>query len=209
MTTEFRLYDKVNCSIFDLIGTLEPDQTKSLGLLFANSVGALNVFLRLVGMSVKQCDKYVVDCEPRSILKKRFDILVRFYKNNLPMEAVLVEAKSVNVSNASKRAAVQLKNYSSFNQLNGFNKQLCVTLTRDTKLLTTNGVKSVTWSQFISSLYDYAIKTKDKIAYDYISYILSIQGNMNYYEEDILSIPARLTLSGVSKYGIYECPTTG
>lgn len=209
MTTEFRLYDKVNCSIFDLIGALEPDQTKSLGLLFANSVGALNVFLRIIGMSAKQCDKYVVDCEPRNIKKKRFDILIRFYKNNHPIEALLVEAKSVNVSNASKRAAVQLKNHSSFNQLNGFSKQICVSLTRDTALSTAAGVETVTWSQFISSLHDFAIKTKDKIAYDYINYIMSIQGNMNYYEEDILSIPAGKTLTAILKSGIYECPIVG
>ena len=125
---EFRLYDRVNCSIFDLIGSLEPDQTKSLGLLFANSAGALNAFLGLVGMSVQQSDKYVVDCEPRNIALKRFDILVRFYRYNTPLEALIIEAKSVNLSNASPEAVTQLVNYSGFNHLIGFNKQTLVTL---------------------------------------------------------------------------------
>ena len=206
---EYRLYDKVNCSIFDLIGTLEPDQTKSLGLLFANSKGALNVFLGLLGLSFKQYNKYIVDCEPRNIAKKRFDILIRFYNNNSPSEALLIETKSVKVSNASKRAIVQLQSYSGFNKLNGFSNQVCVTLTRNTTLSIKNGVISVTWSQFISKLHNYAIKSKDKMAYNYVNYIMSIQGNMNYYEEDILSIPAGLSYSAILKSGIYICPTTG
>ena len=30
---EFRLYNKLNCSVFDMIGKKEPDQTKGLGYL--------------------------------------------------------------------------------------------------------------------------------------------------------------------------------
>jgi hypothetical protein len=206
---EFRLYDKVNCSIFDLIGSLEPDQTKSLGLLFANSEGTLNVFLSLIGMAVKQANKYVVDCEPRNIAQKRFDILVRFYHNNIPLEALIIEAKSVNLSHASQKAIIQLVNYSGFNHLIGFNKQTSVIITRDTELFQKSGVISITWSQFISALHAYAIKAKDEMAFNYVKYIMSIQGNMNYYEEDILSIPASRSLPAILKSGIYECPTTG
>lgn len=206
---EFRLYDKANCSIFDLIGILEPDQTKSLGLLFANSEGSLNVFLKLIGLSVKQYDKYVIDCEPRNINKKRFDILVRFYHNNSPLEALLIEAKNVNALHATNKAVIQLKNYANFNHLKGFKRQTRVTLTRDTSLAIQNGIKSITWSQFISGLYNYSIKKKDDMAYNYVKYIMSIQGTMNYFEDEILSIPAGRSLSAILKSGVYECPIAG
>ena len=208
---EFRLYDRNNCSVFDLIGKLEPDQTKGLGLLFSKSVGALNEFLGLIGLSVKQYDKYVVDCETRDFNNKRYDILIRFYRNNNPLEAILLEAKGVGVSHASHQAISQVKNYASFQsyQLNGFQKKTLVTLTHDTSFLNNNQVKSITWSQLISAFFKYARKQKDDLAYDFVNYLLSIEGSMNYYEEDILSIPAGKTLAAILKSGIYECPVVG
>ena len=47
------------------------------------------------------------------------------------------------------------------------------------------------------------------MAYNYVNYLMKIQGNMNYYEDDILSIPAERTLPAILESGIYECPTTG
>ena len=206
---EFRLYDRVDCNIFDLIGRLEPDQTKSLGFLFAKSTGSLGVFLNLIGKSRMKFTKYVVDCEPRSSTNQRFDILLRFYQMNCPVEALLIEAKSVNAHNASKRASVQLANYTGFSQLAGFHNTTQIVLTRDTLLPVANGFKSVAWSQLVSDLFNYAIKQKDEMALNYIKYLLSIQGHMNYYEEDVLAIPAGKTLKAVQQSGIYECPTIG
>ena len=208
---EFRLYDRNNCSVFDLIGKLEPDQTKGLGLLLSKSEGALNEFLSLIGLSVRQYDKYVVDCETRDFKNKRYDILIRFYRNNNPLEAILLEAKGVGVSHASHQAISQVKNYASFQsfQLNGFQKKTLVTLTHDTTLLNSNQVKSITWSQLISAFYEYAKNQKDDLASDFVNYLLSIEGSMNYYEEDILSIPAGKTIAAILKSGIYECPIEG
>lgn len=59
---EFRKYDKVNCTIFDLIGgDLEPKQTMALGFLFCKLRSALKAFLKLIGVKVA-FDKCIVDC---------------------------------------------------------------------------------------------------------------------------------------------------
>ena len=206
---EFRLYDKVDCSIFDLIGKLEPDQTKALGILFAKSMSSLNSFLSLIGKSHIRFDKYVVDCEPRDINNKRFDVLIRFYRKHLLLEAILIEAKSIKVSNSLHRSVKQLIGYANFNQLNGFTNQTLVTLTRDTKINTHSamgvGVKSITWSQLISALRG----VKDSLANDYVRYITSIQGTMNYYDKEILAIPAGMSLPAILASGLYVCPANG
>ena len=80
---EFRLYDKVNCSVFDLIGKHEPHQTKSLGLLLAKSEKSLKTFLKLIGLSSICYDEYIVDCEPRNVCGKRFDILIYYCPLNM------------------------------------------------------------------------------------------------------------------------------
>ena len=127
------------------------------------------------------------------------------------MEAILLEAKGVGVSHASHQAISQVKNYASFQsyQLNGFQKKTLVTLTHDTSFLNNNQVKSITWSQLISAFYEYAKKQKDDLVSDFVNYLLSIEGSMNYYEEEILAIPAGKTLAAIPKSGIYECPIKG
>lgn len=202
---EFRLYNKYNCSFFDLIGRLEPHQTKSLGVLLAKSQVAFNSFLKLIHLKIDY-DKYVIDCEPRDIQNKRFDILIRFYKRNQPVEAILIEAKSIKVSNASTKAINQIQNYSQSNYLWGFQKQTLVTLTRDIQLNTnSNNIISITWSQLISALHG----AKDEMTRDYINYLTRIQCSMNYYEREIQAIPAGMSLSAIQASGLYECPTTG
>lgn len=204
---EFRLYDKVNCSVFDLIGKHEPHQTKSLGLLLAKSEKSLKTFLKLIDLSSICYDEYIVDCEPRNVCGKRFDILIRFYKNRQPLKAVLIEAKGVNVTNASSHAIVQIQNYYNFYQLNNFINQVRVTLTRDIKLSKQNNIITITWSQLIAEFYK--LRKQDEMVNDFISFIMSIQGNMNYYEEDILAIPAGSSIKAVIRSGLYECPVVG
>ena len=67
---EFRIYNELNCSIFDLIGNKEPDQTKSLGYLLVKSPIAMKCFLQLMKFDAKEQKKllnsnyrYVVNCQ--------------------------------------------------------------------------------------------------------------------------------------------------
>ena len=51
---EFRIYNKMNCTLFDMIGHKEPDQTKGLGYILANSKEAMNIFLGLIQKTYKR-----------------------------------------------------------------------------------------------------------------------------------------------------------
>lgn len=101
---EFRRYDKLNCSFFDLIdGDLEPKQTMALGYLLAESQLALTMLLRLLKIKVSY-DNYIVDCEAQRkdvSNNDRIDILIRFYKNYWPQLAIIIEAKSVRANTGS------------------------------------------------------------------------------------------------------------
>src|SRR5690606_14843320 len=46
------------------------------------------------------------------------------------------------------------------------------------------------------------------LARQYLDFLLQIDRSMNYYEKEVLSIPAGKTLSRVVKHKIYECPDT-
>ena len=218
---EFRRYNKVNCSLFDLIsGDLEPKQTMALGYLLAKSESALKVFLKLIGVSKPNYDKYVVDCEAqkkRLNSNSRIDILIRFYKNNHPLQAIIIEAKSVSAAVSSSAVVVQLLSYSSgFKQLNGFPQIDLVALTKVLLPLKSTvplsppiqSIQSITWTQLVSAFHDLTKKKEETLITEFINFITTIEGNMKYYEEEILAIPAGKTRKAVMASGIYECPAT-
>lgn len=211
---EFRLYNKVNCSFFDLIGHKEPDQTKSLGYLLAKSKTAMEAFLSLicdkkaVKQSVKQlCSyKWIVDCEELNDEKKRADIIVRFYDEYTPKQAFLIEAKSASIysNTKSKSARNQIDRYKGL--LKEFGKKtLLITLTNvinageDYK-----GIKQITWSRVIDTFYKR--KSIDVLISDFINYFNSIQGTMNFFDKEVMSIPYGQSEAAVKDSNLYECP---
>lgn len=203
---EFRKYDKINCTIFDLIGgDLEPKQTMALGYLFSKSRSALNAFLKLIGVKVT-FDKCIVDCEPRRNEEDnndRIDILLRLYQDEHPVKAIIIEAKSVKAKTSEVVANNQVQKYVSFPQLKGFSNIETVTLTQDVKTLV-EGSTSITWLELVNELSK--DPQKEPIIKDFINYILNIKGNMKHYEEEIVSIPAGNSYEAVVSSGIYECP---
>lgn len=204
---EFRKYDKINCTIFDLIGgDLEPKQTMALGYLFSKSRSALNAFLKLIGVKVT-FDKCIVDCEPRRNEEDnndRIDILLRLYQDEHPVKAIIIEAKSVKAKTSEVAANNQVQKYVSFPQLKGFSDKDTVTLTQDVKTLV-EGSTSITWLELVNELSN--VQGKEPIIKDFINYILNIKGNnMKHYEEEIVSIPAGNSYEAVVSSGIYECP---
>lgn len=204
---EFRKYDKINCTIFDLIGgDLEPKQTMALGYLFSKSHSALNAFLKLIGVKVT-FDKCIVDCEPRRNEEDnndRIDILLRLYQDEHPVKAIIIEAKSVKAKTSEVAANNQVQKYVSFPQLKEFSNIETVTLTQDVKTLV-EGSTSITWLELVNELS--RVQGEEPIIKDFINYILNIKGNnMKHYEEEIVSIPAGNSYEAVVSSGIYECP---
>ncbi len=204
---EFRKYDKINCTIFDLIGgDLEPKQTMALGYLFSKSRSALNAFLKLIGVKVT-FDKCIVDCEPRRNEEDnndRIDILLRLFQDEHPVKAIIIEAKSVKAKTSEVAANNQVQKYVSFPQLKDFSNIETVTLTQDVKTLV-EGSTSITWLELVNELS--RVQGEEPIIKDFINYILNIKGNnMKHYEEEIVSIPAGNSYEAVVSSGIYECP---
>lgn len=204
---EFRKYDKINCTIFDLIGgDLEPKQTMALGYLFSKSRSALNAFLKLIGVKVT-FDKCIVDCEPRRNEEDnndRIDILLRLYQDEHPVKAIIIEAKIVKAKTSEVAANNQVQKYVSFPQLKDFSNIETVTLTQDVKTLV-EGSTSITWLELVNELS--RVQGEEPIIKDFINYILNIKGNnMKHYEEEIVSIPAGNSYEAVVSSGIYECP---
>lgn len=204
---EFRKYDKINCTISDLIGgDLEPKQTMALGYLFSKSRSALNAFLKLIGVKVT-FDKCIVDCEPRRNEEDnndRIDILLRLYQDEHPVKAIIIEAKSVKAKTSEVAANNQVQKYVSFPQLKDFSNIETVTLTQDVKTLV-EGSTSITWLELVNELS--RVQGEEPIIKDFINYILNIKGNnMKHYEEEIVSIPAGNSYEAVVSSGIYECP---
>lgn len=205
---EFRRYDKINCSLFDLIdGDLEPKQTMALGYLLAKSQTALKRFLNLTNIKPGKYDKYIVDCEAQKRQtnnNKRIDVLIRFYKNSVPQIAIIIEAKSVRAGTNPAKAATQVASYNSgFQQLTNFKNIELVVLTKESSVLHSK-IHSITWTELISELHK--SNKNDELISDFINYIINIKGGMNYYEEEILAIPAGKTITAVKTSGIYECP---
>lgn len=204
---EFRKYDKLNCTLFDLIsGDLEPKQTMALGFLLAKSKVALTRFLKLIKCDIKY-DKVIVDCEAQRKQinnNDRIDILLRFYFQNKPQKALIVEAKSARVNISAQLAATQATKYiDGFYQLADFASNIeAISLTREVKSITQS--ISISWSEIITTLSD--VSSRDELIKDFINFFLNIKGSMKYYDEEILSIPANDTYDAIMKSGIYECP---
>ena len=231
---EFRLYNRtsetgitttrINCSIFDLIGNSEPDQTKGLGYVLSESPTAMQLFLGLLGVKedlhplLKQ--RWVVDCELIQCTdghkSLRADIIIRFYDGFKPSKAIVIEAKSANAPISNEKAASQVQNYNNrFIQLEQYDQTniILVTLTTAVEYLNNGGVISVTWQDvrdaFSSNIVKKAPYHEYKIITDYINYINHLHNAMNYYDNEILSIPAGDSLAAVKDSFIYECPDSG
>lgn len=213
---EYRLYNKVNCSLFDLIGHDEPAQTKCLGYLLAKSSKAMEAFLELLypnNPKVKKLLKYkwVVNCELRQptvgAKSVRADFIIRFYNGFNPELAIIIEAKSAtSFSSASMSAIHQVMHYRKmFTFLNAFSNIELVTLTNFISYSHSNGnVIQIRWNDVISELY---IKSqKEELITEFINYYNKIMGTMNFYDAEVLSIPAGRTGSLIDKCYIYECP---
>lgn len=216
--TEFRLYNRLNSSFFDLIeGHQEPKQTKGLGLLLSSSTEALKTFLSIIypndRLKIKTLLKArcVIDCESRQNITEsnnyRADIILRFYDGIIPLRAIFIEAKSVSIVAKSYKITEQVQSYlKSFQILSEFKDIDVVLLTRNRIICSDKKMLSLTWSDILERFIPLA--ETDKLIKDYCSFLTNIKGSMKFYEKEVISIPTNKTLEYVedSEIAIYECP---
>ena len=227
---EFRLYNKLNCSVFDLIGNKEPDQTKGLGYLLSASHKAMQLFLSLLFPNEKNevlCmlkKRWVVDCEMIQKTQKkqsvRADIVILFYDRYMPYKAIVIEAKSVKGHLTNLYATTQVENYRKlFHSLSQFSDEQVTLVTLTTAICLDSRyphIKTLTWQNlrtvFTECKGDRNTTLQEiQLIKEYAKFINQIQGSMNYYDEEVLTIPAGDTIQYVRnpECAIYECPIRG
>lgn len=224
--TIFRCYDtstRKNCNstivgngIFDLIGTDEPCQTKSLGYVLARSEKAMKSFLKCIyGKKNREVaklmdDKYSIDCElmlPKADGNSRLraDIVINFPQNKT---VIIVEAKTVKNKCNVNDAISQGINYATLMRDNNlidketFDNKIVVGLTNDDECCPSG--KVIKWSDIINSFDN----IDDYLVTDYKNYLLKNSRYMNYYDVEVLSISAQYSIKGVEQVGVYECPAS-
>ena len=190
---EYRIYNRINCSLFDMVGHHEPDQTKSLGYILAKSVEAMKIFLSLIQINNKQIAfltslKWVVKCEekivPGSKKSQRTDIVIRFYDNNVIKMIIIIEAKSIKARVNPQMIISQLLSYKKkYSALYASTQNImCVTLTNISIVLSIfsyNGIYSLTWLEIIRRFHLLAAKSKTKVheaqlISDFVNYLVNI-----------------------------------
>lgn len=208
--------DVVGNSLFELIGTTEPEQTKSFGYILARSEYAMKSFLELVYTKISKSERgknvhdlmkenYSVDCELMLQSDKgsndRADIVIRYPESQY---AIIVEAKSMKIKASSKAAVFQGQSYA--NKL-VIQKKAVISLTNNQE-----SGNCVLWSEIVD-MFDKIIRdNRNKnvsldLERDFLNYLLKIKGLMNYYDIEVLSISADRSINGVRKTGIYDCPS--
>ena len=226
---QYRLFNRPNSSIFDLLDYTEPSQTKALGYLLAKSPLAMKNFLELL-YPQKQVNnlillKWVVDCEYRRINKntstQRVDILIRFFDNYIPVLAIIVEAKSIGVGTSALAAAQQANHYlKTFGSLQSFTGNIdIVTLTKFKSLTSfqSSSVGSMVRNYYMILWQDIQDKflgvtlckkykgVESELINDYLFYLSKIKNAMRFYDKEVLVLPANKTHQTIQNYHFYEC----
>lgn len=222
MERSFRLYNRINSSVFDLIaGDREVQQTQGLGLTLAKSDVALRAFLSIPKIrnfsdkfQVRKIDRLVVNCELISAERSRADIVLRFYSKDQPLFAIVVEAKSVNKNRSPDAAMIQLQQYltaHSFQELEEF-KGHCygVSLTKFSSAKTLENIVSVSWEDVIETFFRNMQSDDTGLLSDYFNFLTNIRGTMKFYEREVYSIPTvSWSFEAIERFNVYECPNEG
>jgi hypothetical protein len=218
----FRLYNRLNSSVFDLIaGDREVQQTKGLGLILSKSDVALRAFLAipkirkiLDKIALKKVDRLVVNCELISVEGSRADIVLRFYCDDQPLFAIVVEAKSINKNTSANDAMSQLNRYlivHDFKELKEFRgKCYGVSLTKFPSAKTLENIVSVGWEDLIEIFFRNMKADETGFLSDYFDFLTNIRGSMKFYEREVYSIPTvQWSFEAIERFNVYECPNEG
>lgn len=225
MTCEYHIFGRSKSSIFDLIGVKEINQTTSLGYLFYKSKNALKILFSLIGMK-SNYDKVVINCEQRQVVNNkqsfRYDITLDLFKKQKHCHSIIIEAKNLSLPNQNQNSVNQLIKYNLNIPSKGVSQTL-VSLTRDISMQKSSyplinnvsniQIVSISWNALIQNLLALTSKRislqEKELITDFVNYIINIKGAMKFYEKEVMSIPAAITLSAVNdpNCALYECPS--
>lgn len=175
-----------------MVGHKEPDQTKGLGYVLANSAAAMKILLNLIHLKHKDIQNlmsltWVVDCEQILMQKNRMsartDIVIRFYDNLNIKKTIIIEAKSINSHVNPIKVNQQLKTYISsfYPSLKNPHDVIPITLTNFTTFQNcSNNIYSITWMDLICKFEQFVInsrKTKsgeNHLLGDFVNYMINL-----------------------------------
>jgi hypothetical protein len=220
MKIHFRLYNdnhlNYRSTIFDLIsGAKEPKQTKGLAFILSHENSFLLKFIKLqliqnklkTKLNIRSITSVEISAEENSANKTRADIIIKIDQANQPYIAIIIEAKSIIANVDTNEIQKQIRGYlnkSSYPELNKY-KNIGVVLSK--YRLSLPGIVNLTWNDIVDLLYDFCKNNPNStLINDYYNFITQINKNMNFYEEEVLSIPAGRTFSMVMHHQIYWCP---
>jgi hypothetical protein len=226
--TVFRLYEKASShfqsSIFELMdGANETKQTKGLAYLLKSDTPLLWKFLsapkiqdalkRLQGFDVtvlKTVDYIEIYAEmlAQGNCRLRRDITINFYKGNVMVLFLVIEAKSIRLDAATNIEEQLLQYFDSKHFPDDYSiPHLGITLTKWHEQLTTPKFISIRWLDLIDVLYEHlkVAGGANSLASEYYNFITKADKGMNYYEKEVLSIPAGDTIDCISRYNVHAC----
>lgn len=229
---------KLESSIFDLIdGDKETKQTKGLAYLLKLDTKIIEKIISLQSVSSKietllgndikklrNSEFIQIDAEMISHGKPsvRRDITVTFYSRsnakliNEKILVIVIEAKSAKLKNV-KNIKEQLKKYLASEHYPCDNNipRIGISLTKYHQIFdgSNENFVSITWSDLIEIIRS-EIRNNSKqillqnILIEYFNFITGVDKNMNFYEQEVLSVPAGNTFNMIKKYNIHACPSS-
>ncbi len=224
MNSTLRLYERDGtanpATIFDLIvgSGAEPRQTKALAYVLSESEWLLSRLLKVEAIArtirdvskSRKFDQAIIDAEMIGVTRSgnvRADIVIRLFNRGVPAIAVMIEAKSAAKAGSSDGAVIeQVQRYLSeadFPALRGW-PVAPVALTRTARIL--QGIASITWNE----LRELVFKGKDNgpLLAEFGRFLTKTGGDMQFYEEEVLSVPAGNTAHIVDTTFVHACPDT-
>ncbi|WP_238917705.1 hypothetical protein [Clostridium sp. YIM B02555] len=229
---------KLESSIFDLIdGGKETKQTKGLAYLLKLDTKIIEKIISLQSVSSKietllgndikklrnsefiQIDAEMISHGKPSI---RRDITITFYSRsnakliNEKILVIVIEAKSVKLENV-KNIKDQLKKYLDPEHYPCDNNipRIGISLTKYHQIFdgSNENFVSITWSDLIEIIRSEIRNNSNQILLqniliEYFNFIAGVDKNMNFYEQEVLSVPAGNTFNVIKKYNIHAFPSS-
>ena len=226
MKSTFSLYAKgdsdLQSTIFDAFsGRHEVRLTKALAFMIHANTKLLKAILKLpqihaglkeqgVRISFGKTTSVDVGAEKTSTSGKRADIVIKINKHGKPIAAILIEAKGVDTTVNAAAIQAQIIDYITpevFPDLCHYSDKIVpVVLTKHEDLL--SDIPCITWTEIIDCVSRIMKKNNDLLLTQFYKFITGIGDNMEYFEEEVLSIPAGGSIDLIEKYGVYECPAS-
>ncbi|MDD4180369.1 MAG: hypothetical protein PHE87_01945 [Victivallaceae bacterium] len=139
----------------------------------------------------------------------RRDITINFYQENIKILFIVIEAKSAKI-NKDEDVEKQLLEYFNPDYFHDDYSipHLGIALTKWEEQLANPELISITWLEIISILRE---RLRDKqppngFIGDYYNFITKVDKGMNYYEQEVLSIPAGNSIDFIKEHNVHACP---